>query len=228
LSTSSGVEVVHSDEWLLVVEKPAGLVVHPAPGTSDPTLVELLGELARGGKDPERPGIVHRLDRDTSGLMIVARTDEAHRGLARQVHEREVERSYVALAEGRLASRTGTIDAPLGRDHRAPERVTVGGRRPRQARTHFEVRELLAADSLLDVRLETGRTHQIRVHLAAIGHSLCGDPTYGSAGRHGLQRQFLHAAGLRFRHPGTGAEVSFSSSLPADLLEALERARGGG
>jgi 23S rRNA pseudouridine1911/1915/1917 synthase len=225
MSAERELRIVYRDDSLLVVEKPPGMVVHPAPGVSGRTVVDAVRGLAGGGEDPERPGIVHRLDRDTSGLMIVARTERAHRALAEQVHERRVERGYLALVEGRVGSRTGTIDAPLGRDHRAPERVTLGGRRPREARTHFEVIELLPADSLLAVRLETGRTHQIRVHMLSIGHPVCGDPTYGHAGRHGLERQFLHAASLRFRHPESGEELSFESPLPADLEEALERAR---
>jgi 23S rRNA pseudouridine1911/1915/1917 synthase len=219
-----GVRLVFKDEAIVVVDKPAGLVVHPAPGHRGTTLVDVLGGIAGGGEEL-RPGIVHRLDRDTSGLMVVARTDDAHRDLAAQVKRREVERSYLALVEGRLASRTGTIDAPVGRDHRARERMTVGGRGPREARTHFEVVEALAADSLVRVRLETGRTHQIRTHFAAIGHPVAGDPQYGHPGRHGLQRQFLHSAGLSFRHPDSGELVRFESELPDDLTEALDRAR---
>jgi 23S rRNA pseudouridine1911/1915/1917 synthase len=225
MGTGDGIEVVFSDESLVVVDKPAGLVVHPAPGHRGETLVDALRGVAGGG-DPARPGIVHRLDRDTSGLMMVARSESAHRGLARQVRRREVRREYVALVEGHLASRTGTIDAPVGRDHRAPERMTVGGRRPREARTHFSVREVLAEDTLVDVRLETGRTHQIRTHFAAIGHPVCGDPRYGHAGRHGLARQFLHSAKLAFSHPITGEPLSFEAPLPADLATALERAGG--
>jgi 23S rRNA pseudouridine1911/1915/1917 synthase len=218
-------ELVFSDEWIAVVDKPAGLVVHPAPGHRGATLVDLLPGIAGG--EPERPGIVHRLDKDTSGLMVVARSDGAHRDLAAQVKRREVERTYLALVEGRLESRTGTIDAPVGRDHRAPERMTIGGRGSREARTHFSVVEVLPADALVEARLETGRTHQIRTHFAAIGHPVAGDPRYGHAGRHGLGRQFLHAARLRFRHPGTHKAMSFESALPRELAEALERARGG-
>lgn len=216
--------IVHRDESVIVVEKPAGLVVHPAPGYRGRTLVDVLrGETAGG--DPDRPGIVHRLDRDTSGLMVVAASEEAHRELSRQVREREVERRYLALVEGRVGSRSGTIDAPIGRDHRARERMTVGGRRPREARTHFEVVELLPEDTLVEARLETGRTHQIRAHFAAIGHPVCGDPRYGHPGRHGLERQFLHACRLGFRHPRSGEPMAFSSELPDDLRAALERAR---
>ncbi|HZA89264.1 MAG TPA: RluA family pseudouridine synthase [Solirubrobacterales bacterium] len=216
--------ILHQDDAVIVVDKPAALVVHPAPGHRGETLVDLLKGAAAGGPS-ERPGIVHRLDRDTSGLLVVAANEDAHRELSRQVREREVGRRYVALVEGRVGSRSGTIDAPVGRDHRARERMTVGGRRPREARTHFEVVELLPQDTLVDVSLETGRTHQIRTHFAAIGHPVAGDPRYGHAKRHGLGRQFLHASGLSFRHPVTGAEMSFTSELPPDLAEALERAR---
>src|SRR5918996_5203185 len=166
MSTGDGIAVMFSDESVLVVGKPAGLVVHPAPGHRGETLVDALRGVAGGG-DPTRPGIVHRLDRDTSGLLVVARSEAAHSDLARQVRRREMRREYLVLVEGHLASRTGTIDAPVGRDQRAPERMAVGGRRPREARTHFRVRELLPGDTLVEVRLETGRTHQIRTHFAA-------------------------------------------------------------
>jgi 23S rRNA pseudouridine1911/1915/1917 synthase len=219
--------IVHVDDSLAVVDKPAGLVVHEAPGSRGETLVDALGEMLGGGSDPRRPGIVHRLDKDTSGLMIVARGDEAHRRLAAQIKKREVRRTYLALVEGRPRSRTGTIDAPLGRDYRAPERRAVGGRAPREARTHFTVLETLPADALVEARLETGRTHQIRAHFAAIGHPVAGDPRYGRAGRHGLERQFLHSAKLGFRHPMSGEELEFESPLPDDLARALERARDG-
>jgi 23S rRNA pseudouridine1911/1915/1917 synthase len=220
--------IVLVDEWLAVVDKPAGLVVHASPGQRGPTLVEALGDLLAGGGDPQRPGIVHRLDKGTSGLMIVARTDEAHRRLAAQIKARAVSRAYLALVEGHLRSRTGTIDAPLGRDYRAPERRAVGGRAPREARTHFAVLELLPGDALVEARLETGRTHQVRAHFAAIGHPLAGDPRYGHAGRYGLDRQFLHSARLGFRHPLSGEELEFSSELPADLSRALRIARRAG
>ena len=219
--------MVHSDEWLAVVDKPAGLVVHPAPGTTAPTLVDELGPLLGGGEDPARPGIVHRLDRDTSGLMLVARSDQAHRRLAAMIKAREVSREYRVLVEGRLRSRSGTIDAPLGRDYRAPERRAVRGRGAREARTHFEVLELLPADTYASARLETGRTHQIRAHFAAIGHPVAGDPRYGHRGRHRLDRQFLHSFRLGFTHPFTGEELDFESELPPDLVAGLERARAG-
>jgi 23S rRNA pseudouridine1911/1915/1917 synthase len=219
--------VVHLDDALAVVDKPAGLVVHPAPSHRGPTLVDELGELLGGGADPERPGIVHRLDKGTSGLLVVARDDTAHAALQAQVREREVERVYLALAGGRLGSRTGTIDAPIGRASRQRTRMAVSGAASRQARTHFEVLELLPLESYLEARLETGRTHQIRAHFAAIGHPLTGDPTYGGAERYGLGRQFLHAHRLAFDHPRSGERLSFSSPLPDDLEAALEAARGG-
>ena len=222
----SGLQIVYEDEALAVVEKPAGLVVHPAPSHRGPTLVDELGNLLGGGADPERPGIVHRLDKGTSGLLVVARTDEAHAALQGQVRRREVERAYLALARGRLASRTGTIDAPIGRASRQRHRMAVAGAAQRQARTHFEVLELLAAESYLEATLETGRTHQIRAHFAAIGHPLVGDPTYGGELKYGLERQFLHAHRLAFSHPLTAESLSFSSRLPDDLAAALDTARG--
>ena len=218
-------ELVHLDQWLAVVDKPAGLVVHPASSHRGPTLVDELGDLLGGGGDPQRPGIVHRLDKGTSGLLVVARDDETHAALQALVQRREVERIYLALAGGRLGSRTGTIDAPIGRAARQRHRMAVSGAASRQARTHFEVLELLALESYLEAKLETGRTHQIRAHFAAIGHPLSGDVTYGGAERYGLRRQFLHAHRLAFEHPRTGEGLSFRSALPADLASALDAAR---
>jgi 23S rRNA pseudouridine1911/1915/1917 synthase len=216
--------VVHLDDALAVVDKPAGLVVHSAPSHEGETLVDLLEGIIGGGPE-ERSGIVHRLDKDTSGLMIVARDEAAHRALGAQIKRREVGREYLALVEGRVESRTGTIDAPLGRHRRRRTRMAVRGAAQRDARTHFELIEVLQADSLVRARLETGRTHQIRVHFAAIDHPVAGDPEYGQAGRHGLERQFLHAARISFRHPRSGEELSFDSDLPEDLAAALDRAR---
>ncbi len=221
----SELHVVHLDEALAVVDKPAGLVVHPAPSHQGPTLVDELGEILGGGADPERPGIVHRLDKETSGLLVVARSDEAHAALQAAVRRRQVERVYLALARGRLASRTGTIDAPIGRAAKQRHRMAVSGAASRQARTHFEVLDLLAAETYLEAKLETGRTHQIRAHFAAIGHPLVGDATYGGARKYGLERQFLHAHRLAFAHPLGGEALSFESELPADLAAALESAR---
>jgi 23S rRNA pseudouridine1911/1915/1917 synthase len=219
-------EIPYEDEHLLVVDKPAGLVVHPAPGHSSGTLVHgLLAHDVEGGDEPERPGIVHRLDRDTSGLLVVARSPEAHRRLQEMVKARDVTREYLALVVGRPRSQRGTIEAPIGRDRHDGQRHSLDTDMPRDAVTHFEVEELLPRHALLRVTLETGRTHQIRVHLAAIDLLVAGDPVYGRPGEVGLERQFLHAARLAFTHPITGAEVDVSSPLPADLAAALERAR---
>jgi 23S rRNA pseudouridine1911/1915/1917 synthase len=218
--------IVHLDDDLVVIDKPPGLVVHPAPTHRGETLVDLFEGIGGGGVEG-RAGVVHRLDKDTSGLMLIARNDEAHRDLAAQVKRREVIREYTALVEGHLESRTGTIDAPLGRHRRRRTRMAVQGAASREARTHFEVLEALPDDTLVRARLETGRTHQIRVHFAAISHPVAGDPEYGAAGRHGLERQFLHASRIGFRHPGTGAEMTFTSELPEDLRAGLERARRG-
>jgi 23S rRNA pseudouridine1911/1915/1917 synthase len=215
--------IVHLDDDLAVIEKPAGLVVHSAPSHRGETLADLLEGIAGGGEGG-RPGIVHRLDKDTSGLMIVARNARAHKALSAAVKRRDVMREYTALVEGHLGSRTGTIDAPLGRHRRRRTRMAVRGTASRDARTHFEVIETLPADTLLHARLETGRTHQIRVHFAAIDHPVAGDPQYGSAGRYGLERQFLHASRLEFTHPTTGERLTFTSELPDDLEAALKRA----
>jgi len=218
--------IVHLDEDLAVIEKPPGLVVHAAPSHTGETLVDLLEGIAGGGEGA-RPGIVHRLDKDTSGLMVVARNSESHRELARMVKAREVVREYTALVEGQLGSRTGTIDAPLGRHRQQRTKRAVKGAGSRQARTHFEVIEALPADTLVHARLETGRTHQIRVHFAAIGHPVAGDPEYGTRGRHGLERQFLHASRLVFTHPRTEEPLEFTSELPENLRDALARAQPG-
>jgi 23S rRNA pseudouridine1911/1915/1917 synthase len=223
---SAKLRIVHLDDDLAVVDKPTGLVVHPAPSHTGPTLVSELGDMLGGGEDSERPGIVHRLDKDTSGLLVVARNDAAHGALQTQVQRREVERIYLALAQGHLASRTGTIDAPIGRASRQRHRMAVSGAASREARTHFEVLELLPAETYLEARLETGRTHQIRAHFAAIGHPLIGDATYGGGKKYGLERQFLHAHRLAFNHPESGERLSFRSELPDDLAAALAAARG--
>lgn len=220
-----GLRIVHIDRALAVVEKPAGLVVHTAPSHRGTTLVDELGEILSGGGNPQRPGIVHRLDKDTSGLLVVARTDAAHAALQAQVRRREVDRRYLALVSGRLASRTGTIDAPIGRAAQQRHRMAVSGAASRPARTHFAVLELLAEQTYLEARLETGRTHQIRVHFAAIGHPLIGDTTYGGAELHAIKRQFLHAHRLAFSHPESGEDLAFESSLPADLAAVLAAAR---
>ena len=236
-------EIVHEDDALLVVDKPAGMVVHPAPGHRSGTLVNaLLWHVPEiegvGGR--RRPGIVHRLDRDTSGLLVVAKTDEAHRILADALRERRVKRLYVAAAWGHLNEDVTTIDAPIGRDPKDRKRMAVveDGRR---AVTHVRVRESWLRADLLDVALETGRTHQIRVHLAHLGHPVVGDEVYGAGWERGLggptrrwvdqlarrtPRQFLHAAELVFEHPSTGERVRFEAPLPDDLAEAAAWANG--
>jgi 23S rRNA pseudouridine1911/1915/1917 synthase len=216
--------VRYEDDDLLVVDKPAGVVVHPARGHASGTLSQALAGVAGGGEEG-RAGIVHRLDRDTSGLLVVARSAEAHRRLKHALQAREITRGYVALVEGRPPARTGTIEAPIGRDRRVRTRMSTDTDAPRDAVTHFAVAEALPRTTLLDVRLETGRTHQIRVHLEAIGHPVVGDPEYGTAGRLGLGRQFLHAARLAFAQPFTGASIDVDSPLPDDLVAALDRAR---
>jgi 23S rRNA pseudouridine1911/1915/1917 synthase len=219
------VRIAYEDAHLLVVDKPAGLVVHPAAGHASGTLVHGLAGRIAGGDVPERAGIVHRLDRDTSGLLVVARSEEAHRRLQALVRRRALERGYVALVCGRPRSRRGRIEAAIGRDRRDPTRHSLETDSPREAVTHFEVAELLPRHALLRVRLETGRTHQIRVHLEAIGLPVAGDPVYGRPGELGLARQFLHAARLAFPHPFTDERVETESALPEDLAAALDRAR---
>jgi 23S rRNA pseudouridine1911/1915/1917 synthase len=216
--------VPYADEHLLVVDKPAGVVVHPARGHRAGTLAQALAGVAAGGEDAARAGIVHRLDRDTSGLLVVARSEEAHRALRAALQARAITREYLVLVEGRPPARTGTIDAPLGRDRRVRTRMSTDTDVPREAVTHFEIERALPRTTLLRVRLETGRTHQIRAHMQAIGHPVVGDPEYGTPGRLGLERQFLHATRLAFAHPVTGEPVDVSSPLPPDLQAALDRA----
>jgi 23S rRNA pseudouridine1911/1915/1917 synthase len=220
------VPIVWEDEHLLVVDKPAGIVVHPAGGRATGTLVHGLLELGAEGGEEDRPGIVHRLDRDTSGLLVVARSPSAHERLQDLIRRREVERRYLALVRGMPRSRSGRIDAPIGRSRRDRTRHSLDTATPREAVTWFELREALPEHALLEVRLETGRTHQIRVHLEAIGLPVAGDPVYGIRGDLGLERQFLHAHRLRLPHPFTGEQVEVSSPLPPDLDAALARARG--
>ena len=213
------VPIAYEDEHVLVVDKPAGLVVHSGAGHSGDTLVDALGDKLAGG-DPERPGIVHRLDRDTSGLMAAARTEEAYERLSQLVRERALERTYLALVEGRPQSRRGRIDARIGRDRHDPTRISLDSESARDAVTHFEVEELFDRHALLRVQLETGRMHQIRVHLAAIDLPVVGDPVYGRSDAT-LGRQFLHAAELAFPHPITGERLELRSELPNDLASYL-------
>jgi 23S rRNA pseudouridine1911/1915/1917 synthase len=227
------VPVVHADDWVIVVDKPPGLVVHPGAGNRQGTMVGGLiarfPELAAVGS-PERPGLVHRLDRGSSGLLVVARTAAAHEALVTQLRTGAIERRYLVLVAGWPAPEAGVVDAPLGRSRRDPTRVAVvtSGR---EARTVYRVLERFtdpAPAALLRCRLETGRTHQIRVHLAAIGHPVVGDARYGGGARlPAPPRPFLHAAALDFDHPSSGERVGFRSALPADLTDVLDRFRPG-
>jgi 23S rRNA pseudouridine1911/1915/1917 synthase len=214
--------VVYEDDWLLVVDKPAGVVVHPAPGHEHGTLAQgLVAEGARGGHEL-RPGIVHRLDKDTSGLLIVARRDEAYRRLVAAMERRDIRRTYLALLAGDLPPDEGTIDAPIGRHIRDRKRMSLHTVSGRPAVTHFDVLGRAPGYTLTRVRLETGRTHQIRVHFSALGYPVAGDVQYGPSQRpDGLDRQFLHAARLAFPHPEDGREIACSSELPPDLSAFL-------
>jgi 23S rRNA pseudouridine1911/1915/1917 synthase len=215
--------IAYEDEHLLVVDKPAGMVVHPSAGHSGGTLVQaLLDRGIAGGDVPERPGIVHRLDRDTSGLLVVSRSQEAYTRLQDLVRQRTLDRRYLALVRGRPRSRSGRIEAPIGRDRHDPLRRSLDTDTPRDAVTHFEVARLLPKHALLAIRLETGRTHQIRVHLAAIDLPVVGDTVYGVPDPE-LGRQFLHANRLSFPHPFGGEPVEAESSLPGELQAALAR-----
>ena len=230
--------VVFEDEHLLVVDKPAGLVVHPAAGNRDGTLVNALlhhcGAGLSGIGGVARPGIVHRIDKDTSGLLVVAKTDVAHEGLARQFAAHSIDRRYLAIVSGVPEAASGTIDAPLARSSANRKKIAiVEGARGKRAVTHWRRLEILRDSALVEARLETGRTHQVRVHMASIGHPLLGDPVYGRAGKThgkilkelGFNRQALHAAELGFTHPVTKHRLSFSSPMPADMQE-LMRALG--
>ncbi len=223
--------IVYEDDALLVVNKPAGMVVHPAAGHASGTLVNAVlwhtGDLVVG--NAERPGIVHRLDRDTSGLIVIAKQDRAMHELQRQFASREVHKTYLALVEGRVAVTQGKIDAPLGRDPRDRKKmavVTTGS--ARSSVTIFRVTERMQDYTLVQAEPETGRTHQIRVHLAYIHYPVVGDIVYGGGRKNklGLERQFLHAWRLAFRHPTTDERVEFTAPLPPDLQQALRLAGG--
>ena len=227
--SSVAIDVVHVDDDVIVVDKPAGLVVHPGSANSSATLVQ--GVLSRWPEvaevgEPERPGIVHRIDKGTSGLLVVARTQRAYDSLVEQFGSRTVEREYRALCWGHFDSLAGMVDAPIGRGRTDPTRMTVSNR-GRVARTRYEVIESFdqpAALSLLSCRLDTGRTHQIRVHLAAINHPIVGDRQYGGARSPvAMERPWLHAARLGFVHPGSGEHLSFESALPDELAAVLEQ-----
>jgi len=234
------IEVVHEDGRLVVVNKPAGLVVHPGAGNAGGTLVNaLLGRVRdlSGVGGVLRPGIVHRLDRGTSGLLVVAKDDETHRSLVRQFASRTVEKEYLALVLGQPARATGEVDAPIGRDPVHRQKMSVRAPRGREARTSWRIEERFDGAALLRVRIHTGRTHQIRVHLASIGHPVAGDPVYGGtrtpssrraearAALQSLERPALHAARLAFTHPASGDRLALEAPLPEDLHRVLERLR---
>ena len=226
--------IAYEDEHLIVVDKPAGLVVHPAAGNLDGTLVNALlhhcaGQLSGIG-GVARPGIVHRIDKDTSGLLVVAKSDAAHEGLARQFADHSIERAYLAITAGVPSPLAGTVRGNIGRsDSNRKKMALVGDTRGKHAVTHYKVLEALADAALVECRLETGRTHQVRVHLASIGHALLGDPVYGrtparlrpTLGKLGFQRQALHAAVLGFIHPISGTALRFESPAPTDMRELL-------
>lgn len=219
------VSIEFEDEWLMIVDKPAGMAVHPSKGHSTGTLVNaLLGHGVEGGEE-FRPGIVHRLDKDTTGLLVVAKSVEVHRRLTALMRRRQVDRRYLALVHGSFAVDTGTIEAPIGRDPVRRKSMAVGGLAARDAVTHFRVVERLGDYTLVEARLETGRTHQIRVHFLAIGHPVVGDPVYARRDALGVGRQFLHSHRLSFIHPMTGETIEVESALPHDLASALEGLR---
>ena len=228
----SDLSIVHDDDDLVVVDKPVGVAAHPSVGWEGPTVI---GALAAAGfrvatsGPPERAGVVHRLDAGTSGLMVVAKSESAYRELKRQFHDREVEKTYHAVVQGHPDPLSGTIDAPIGRHPGSAWKfAVVSGGKP--SITHYDTVEAFPSASLLEVQLETGRTHQIRVHMAAQRHPCVGDATYGAdpvlSARLGLERQWLHAMRLAFEHPATGARVEFSSRYPVDLQHTLDVLRG--
>jgi 23S rRNA pseudouridine1911/1915/1917 synthase len=226
--------IAYEDEHLIVVDKPAGLVVHPAAGNLDGTLVNALLHHCKGSLSGiggvARPGIVHRIDKDTSGLLVVAKTDRAHEGLARQFKAHSVDRRYQAIVSGRVLTGGGTVDAPLARSPHNRKKVAIvaSGKR---AVTHWTLTKALKDAALVECRLETGRTHQVRVHMASIGHPLVGDPVYGKARPShrqmletiGFRRQALHAARLGFIHPINSNALSFDSEMPDDMQELFKQ-----
>lgn len=219
------IDVVYEDDYLLVINKASGMVVHPAPGHYSGTLVNaLLYRFRLSQKDKMRPGIVHRLDKDTSGLMLVAKNDEVHEALSKMIANKEVERHYLAIVDGVIQHNTGTIDAPIGRDSNNRQKMAVTDVHGKEAVTHFRVLETFSNHSLVECILETGRTHQIRVHMAYIGHPVSNDPMYG----HGKSTEFgqmLHSKSIRFTHPVTGEQLFFEVNPPQEFLECLEKLR---
>lgn len=228
-------DILYEDAWLVVLNKPKGMVVHPAPGNADGTLVNALlfhcGDTLSGINGTLRPGIVHRIDKDTSGLLVVAKNDEAHLSLAKQLEEHSIERRYVGVVHGRFKQEQGRIDRPIGRSEKDRKKYTVTDKNAKQAVTHYRLLDQYDGFSLAEFELETGRTHQIRVHMAAIGHPLAGDTVYGPKNTpKNLQGQCLHAAVLGFTHPKTGERMRFEAPLPPyfqTFISKLEGARHG-
>jgi 23S rRNA pseudouridine1911/1915/1917 synthase len=221
-------EVVYEDSDLIVVNKPRGMVVHPAPGHYSGTLVNALLHHCKdlsGINGELRPGIVHRIDKDTSGLLMAAKNDRVHQGLAQQLNEHTVTRKYYAIAHGSIAHDHGTVDAPIGRDPHDRKLYTVTERNSKHAVTHFVVLERFPEYTFVQLKLETGRTHQIRVHMKFIGHPLVGDPGYGRSKGLTMDGQALHAAMLGFTHPATGDYMEFEAELPEDMRHLLELLR---
>ena len=217
------IDVVYEDEYLLIVNKKSGMVVHPAPGNYSGTLVNaLMGRFKLSNKDNIRPGIVHRIDKDTSGLLVVAKTDEVHDKLSEMIKNKEVERIYIALVEGVINHETGTIDAPIGRDTTNRQKMMVTDINSKDAITHFRVLKRYSDKTLIECKLETGRTHQIRVHMAYINHPIVNDPVYGKSKKTTSFGQMLHSKSIRFIHPITKKELYFESELPEEFKNYLD------
>ncbi len=216
------VDVVYEDDYLLIVNKKSGMVVHPAPGNYSGTLVNaLMGRFNLSNKDNIRPGIVHRIDKDTSGLLVVAKQDEVHEALSKMIKNKEVERKYIALVEGVINHETGTIDAPIGRDINNRQKMMVTDINSKDAITHFRVLKRYKDKTLIECKLETGRTHQIRVHMDYIGHPIVNDPVYGRSKKVTPFGQMLHSKSIRFIHPITKKEIYIESELPKEFQDYL-------
>lgn len=217
------VDIVYEDDDLLIVNKESGMVVHPAPGNYSGTLVNaLMGKFKLSNKDNIRPGIVHRIDKDTSGLLVVAKNDEIHDKLSEMIKNKEVERKYIALVDGVINHETGTIDAPIGRDINNRQKMMVTDLNSKDAVTHFRVLKRYKDKTLIECKLETGRTHQIRVHMNYIGYPIVNDPLYGKSKKTTPFGQMLHSKSIRFIHPRTGNEIYFESPLPKEFQEYLD------
>lgn len=217
------VDVVYEDDYLLIVNKKSGMVVHPAPGNYSGTLVNaLMGRFNLSNKDNIRPGIVHRIDKDTSGLLVVAKQDEVHEALSKMIKNKEVERKYIALVEGVINHETGTIDAPIGRDINNRQKMMVTDINSKDAITHFRVLKRYKDKTLIECKLETGRTHQIRVHMDYIGHPIVNDPVYGRSKKVTPFGQMLHSKSIRFIHPITKKEIYIESELPKEFQDYLD------